>query len=106
MRDLRPPSRSCSTAPSRIDFSASTGLDISTGSPQPSVRFAATLDGFVGQATVGVGFRSGSSLRAVTANGSFSTAMLTGLAVYSPISYVVSELRDDAGALQAGYTAG
>ena len=82
-----------------IDFGASTGLDISTGSPQPSVRFAATLDGFVGQATVGVGFRSGSTLGAVTANGSFSTAMLTGLAVYSPISYVVSELRDAAGSI-------
>ena len=84
---------------SGIDFSASTGLDISTGSPQPTVRFSATLDGFVGQATVGVGFPSGTSVSAVTANGSFSTTMLTGLAVYSPISYVVSELRDAAGSI-------
>lgn len=82
-----------------IDFSASAGLDLATGSPQPSIRFAATLDGFVGQATVGVGFPSGTTLSAVTANGSFSTPMLTGLAVYSPVSYVVSELRDNAGSI-------
>lgn len=78
-----------------IDFTASTGLLSGSLSAAPTLRVAASLDGFVGQVAVGVGFPTGANPSLVTANGAFSTAILTGLSVYAPSVYVVTEARDN-----------
>jgi len=80
-----------------IDFAASEGLVAASLVAAPKIRFSATLDGFVGQATVGVGFPTGSTQSLPTANGIYSTSILAGLIGYAPIAYVVTEATDAAG---------
>jgi hypothetical protein len=82
---------------SGIDFAESEGLVAASLVAAPKIRFSATLDGFVGQATVGVGFPTGSTQSSPTANGIFSTSILTGLDDYTPVAYVVTEATDAAG---------
>ncbi len=80
-----------------IDFAASSGLVSGSLTATPRLRVAAALEGFVGQLAVGVGFATGANPSLVTANGAFSTGILTGLAVYAPTVYVVTEAVDTAG---------
>lgn len=81
-----------------VDFTSSRGFLAASLAAAPNVRFAATLDGFPGQATVGIGFPSGSTPSLVTANGIYSSAILDGLVDYAPLPWVVVEARDSAAA--------
>lgn len=84
---------------SGIDFTSSRGFLAGNLAAAPNVRFTATLDGFAGQVPVGVGFPTGATASLVTANGTYSTAILDGLVDFAPLSWVVVEARDSAGAL-------
>ena len=79
-----------------VDFNQSQSLNVSNLT-QPVVRFLTALDGFRGQVLSGVGFGTGSPI--VTVTGSYSTAILDGLAAFNPRTWASIEVEDDRGSL-------
>ncbi|MEQ1632374.1 MAG: hypothetical protein ABL997_08375, partial [Planctomycetota bacterium] len=83
---------------SGVDFASSNGFLSASLADPATVRFAASFDGLYGQGAIGVGFPTGTS-PSITANGAWSTSILTVLVDFAPVSWVVSEARDTAGGL-------
>ena len=80
------------------DFTSSNGFLATSLSAPATVRMVATIDGFIGQGAIGIGFPTGSAA-SITANGAWSTAILTGISSFAPLSWVVCEARDTAGGI-------
>ncbi|MFY9344649.1 MAG: carboxypeptidase-like regulatory domain-containing protein [Planctomycetota bacterium] len=80
------------------DFGAATGLDLGNlvgGAPR--VRVTASLQGFEGQALVGIGFIPSVAGTAYSASASFSLPILGGLALFAPTPWVAVDAGDTAG---------
>lgn len=76
-----------------IDYNLA--LSLNTNNLTPRVRFMTALDGWRGQVATGVGFATGSISFAVT--GSYSTAILDGLAAFNPRTWMTIEVEDSIG---------
>ncbi|GAB4142824.1 MAG: hypothetical protein Fur0037_10180 [Planctomycetota bacterium] len=82
------------------DFGAASGLDPATlvgGAPE--VLVTASLAGFGGQSSMGVGFAIDAGSGAFTINGSYAVTSIAALAAFAPVSWVVTQARDAAGAV-------
>ncbi|MGC6487892.1 MAG: Ig-like domain-containing protein [Planctomycetota bacterium] len=86
------------SVPYALDFGLATGLDTSDlvgGGPR--VRCATSLLGFTGQALTGVGVATASAGAAYDVDVNYSLPILTGLASYAPLAWLVAEAEDSAG---------
>ena len=85
-------------SPYAVDFGLAVGLD--TGDlvgGGPRVRCASSLLGFTGQALTGVGVATAGAGAVYDLNVTYSLPILTGLAAYSPLAWIVGEAEDGAG---------
>jgi hypothetical protein len=80
-----------------IDFDGADGFLAGSLAAPFVVRFASSVDGLLGQATVGIGFATGLDPANQTVNGSWSVPILDGLASFGRRDWILIEGRDTAG---------
>lgn len=95
-----PPTDPSLLTPYTLDFGVAAGLDTSDligGAPR--VRCAASLLGFTGQALAGVGVATAAAAggAAFDLDVNYSLPILTGLAGFTPLAWLVAEAEDGAG---------
>lgn len=81
-----------------VDYGLATGLDLANlvgGAPR--VRTTASLQGFGGQALLGIGFVASVTGQAYSLTTSYSLPILAGLAPFGPTPWIAVDAQDNAG---------
>ena len=93
-----PPTDPTLLGPHMEDFGLAAGLDTSNlVGGLPRARTTMSLQGFNGQALTGVGVVTLNAGTVYDVDANYSLPIITGLAGYSPVSWLVSEAEDTAG---------
>jgi hypothetical protein len=93
-----PPTDPTLLGPHMEDFGLAAGLDTSNlVGGLPRARTTMSLQGFVGQALSGVGVVTLNAGTVYDVDANYSLPIITGLAGYSPVSWLVSEAEDTSG---------
>ncbi|MCK5941202.1 MAG: hypothetical protein KAI24_04460, partial [Planctomycetes bacterium] len=93
-----PPTDPTLLGPHMEDFGLAVGLDTSNlVSGLPRARTTMSLQGFAGQALSGLGVVTLNSGTVYDVDANFSLPIITGLAGYAPVSWLVTEAEDTSG---------